>query len=90
MAKVHKEWCKKVHLYCSPQHQTSRADFEPTPQNLEAWQEAKREIDKIQSHPNRAPEEEPVIVPPNPAAPAPEGLPPKSPPLPSAANGIER
>ena len=68
----------------------------PTLQNLEAWEEAKGEIDKIQPHPNRAPEQEPVVAPPNPAvpvpvpAPAPVVVPPKSPPLPSAANGIER
>jgi len=73
MARVHKEWCKK---------------------NLEAWEEAKREIDKIQPHPNRGPEEEPIVAAPNPAAPAPMSAPtptpgvapPKSPPLPSAAD----
>jgi len=89
MSKIHQEWCKKVR---SPLLRTSRADFEPTLQNLEAWEEAKREIDKIQPHPNRAPEEEPVVAPPNPAAPAPalDGPPPQSPTLPSATNGIAR
>ena len=38
-----------------------------TLQNLEAWEEAKREIDKIEEHPNRLPES----VPPDPSPPKP-------------------
>jgi len=37
------------------------------PQNLEAWEEAKREIDRIEEHPNKLPES----VPPDPSPPKP-------------------
>jgi len=36
-------------------------------QNMEAWEEAKREIDKIEEHPNRLPDS----VPPDPSPPKP-------------------
>jgi sorting nexin-4 len=53
LAKSHRDWCKKVGcnmmLFLCPDH------LLPSNQNLEAWEEAKREIEKIPEHPNRAP-----------------------------------
>ena len=54
MARSHRDWCKKVgclRIGCSMLLLTSVV------QNLEAWEEAKAEIEKIPDHPNRLPEE---------------------------------
>lgn len=46
---------------------TTLIDLSFSAQNLEAWEEAKREIDKIGEHPNKLPES----VPPDPSPPKP-------------------
>ena len=67
MAKSHRDWCKKVGcgimLFLCP------SDLLVRNQNLDAWEEAKREIEKIPEHPNRAPiPEQEVDVGTNPSA----------------------
>jgi len=54
MARSHRDWCQKVCLSTV----VRQTIFNVSQQNLEAWQEAKQEIDKISDHPNKAPEEE--------------------------------
>ena len=53
MARSHRDWCKKVRL-AIPFRQTL-FDIHLLPQNLEAWEDAKKEIEKIPDHPNKIP-----------------------------------
>lgn len=51
LAKSHRDWCKKVNnvfLNLFTSH--------PLAQNMEAWEEAKKEIDTIPNHPNSLPD----------------------------------
>jgi len=48
LARSHRDWCKKV--WCNSYLYPSLADVHI--QNLAAWKEAKKEIDKIPDHPN--------------------------------------
>lgn len=51
MARSHRDWCKKVGSY-----NFERCDLSVIfLQNLEAWQAAKKEIEKIPEHPNSTP-----------------------------------
>ena len=52
MARSHRDWCKKVSFLTI----STRVVLTPYLQNLEAWEEAKKEIDKIPDHPNHIPE----------------------------------
>lgn len=59
MAKSHRDWCKKVsgeyiRFYVVPLIGSCLTFLS---QNLEAWEEAKREVEKIPDHPNRMLEE---------------------------------
>lgn len=51
MARSHRDWCKKVSVCSWPLPLRSYLAL----QNLEAWEEAKKEIDKIPDHPNQMP-----------------------------------
>lgn len=65
MARAHREWAKKVgHSEDSLFVNLYSLSIS---QNLEAWEEAKREIDKIGEHPNKLPES----APPDPSPPKP-------------------
>lgn len=50
MARSHRDWCKKV-SDCA----VSLFFLQLALQNLEAWEEAKKEINNIPDHPNRMP-----------------------------------
>ena len=54
MARIHRDWCKKVRRCFILEY---RYFLSPNPQlkNLEAWIEAKKEIEKIEPHPNQPP-----------------------------------
>lgn len=52
MARSHRDWCKKVISQLKEPVQIS--DAFNSIQNLEAWEEAKNEIEKIPDHPNKA------------------------------------
>jgi hypothetical protein len=52
MARSHREWCKKVRTFV-----LLKPIAEKSWKNLEAWEEAKKEIAKIPEHPNRIPSE---------------------------------
>jgi hypothetical protein len=55
MARSHREWCKKV---CAGVLLKQRGlSLILIGQNLEVWEEAKKEIAKIPEHPNRIPSE---------------------------------
>jgi len=54
MARSHREWCKKV---CTAILLKQGGLADNNWQNLEAWEEAKKEIAKIPEHPNRIPSE---------------------------------
>lgn len=53
MARSHRDWCKKVQ--CSSSKLLKYNLEFSTFQNLEAWEEAKKEIEKIPDHPNTLP-----------------------------------
>ena len=52
MARSHREWCKQVRIFVF-----LKLIAEKSGKNLEAWEEAKKEIAKIPEHPNRIPSE---------------------------------
>ena len=54
MARTHREWCKKV---CTAVLRKQRPLADDSWQNLEVWEEARKEIAKIPEHPNRIPSE---------------------------------
>jgi len=51
MARSHRDWCRKVTVLLLTASSERRSDFLDL-QNLEAWEEAKNEIEKIPDHPN--------------------------------------
>lgn len=53
MARSHRDWCQKV-CY-SPGLLSHKRTLLTCLKNLEAWEEAKREVEKIPDHPNKAP-----------------------------------
>lgn len=54
MARSHRDWCKKVYLI----HSVLFSSILKLVKNLEAWQEAKKEIANLPDHPNRLPDSE--------------------------------
>ena len=54
MARSHRDWCRKVTVLLLTASFERHSDFLGL-KNLEAWEEAKNEIEKIPDHPNHTP-----------------------------------